>query len=225
MEIGLIYAALISIAHLMSDYISLRLKVYREKLLSFGAGVSIAYLFLHLLPMIHDSVQYLRELSYVSILVGFSFFHLVEKFIYQHSESEKRINQLKEVHGIGFFLYHFIVGIVLYYITTQDIVAGTLLFIPVLFHSTISSASTKEIHAEIKENFFWRLLVSSSSVLGALLFMVFNVPPTILFSLLGAVVGGLFYIIIKDILPEEKEGDPKYFILGVILFVILIFSI
>ncbi len=225
MQIGLLYAGLISLMHILSDYISLKLKRYREKILSFAAGVSITYLFLHLLPFIHESVKYLRDLSYVSILAGFTFFHLIEKYIYQHREAEKRIKELKEVHSIGFFIYYFIVGIVLFYVTNQNLVEGTLLFFPILFHSTISSASTREIHAEIKENLLWRILVSSSSLLGALFFFFFNVPLTIMFSLLGVVVGGLFYIIIKDILPEEKEGDPKYFILGMILFVILILSL
>jgi len=222
MYLAIIYGTLVSLLHFFSDYFSLKLIKYKEKLLSFGAGISIAYLFLELLPQIHEASKSLRELGYISILVGFASFHLLEKYVYQHVEGEKLFKKLKQVHSIGFFIYYFIVGIVLYYITNQNFVAGTLFLIPVLFHASISSASAKEIHEDIKENKYWTLFLSSSTILGVLAFYFFNVPLTIIFTSLGFVIGALFYIIIKDILPEQKEGDPRYFVLGTILFLALI---
>lgn len=222
MYLAIIYGTLVSLLHFFSDYFSLKLIKYKEKLLSFGAGVSIAYLFLELLPQIHEAVKPLRELSYISILIGFASFHLLEKYIYQHAKAEQLFKKLKQVHSIGFFIYYFIVGIVLYHITNQSLVAGSLFLIPVLFHASISSASAKEIHEEIKENKYWKLFLSSSTILGVLVFYFFNIPLIVIFILLGFVIGALFYIIIKDILPEQKEGDPKYFILGAIIFLALI---
>ncbi len=222
MYLEIIYGIVISLLHFFSDYIGLKLLKYKEKLLSFGAGISITYLFLDLLPLIHETVQNLREISYISILVGFASFHLVEKYVYQHTKKSQLIDKLKKIHSIGFFVYYFIVGIILYYLTNQDILAGSLFLIPVLFHSSISSASAREIHKEIKKNKYWRIFLSSSTIFGVLVSYFLNIPLTIVFVLLGFVVGALFYIIIKDILPEQKEGDPKYFIIGAILFVIII---
>ena len=50
---------------------------------------------------------------FIFLLVGFSVFHLVEKLVYQHAEAARLAWELKEVHSIDFFIYHFIVGVAL----------------------------------------------------------------------------------------------------------------
>lgn len=223
--LAIIYGALVSLLHFSSDYLTLKLSRYKERLLSFGAGISITYLFLEILPLINEVAQNLRTWSYISILAGFASFHLIEKYVYQHAKREELFHKLKQVHSLGFFVYYFIVGIVLFYLIAQDTMAGTLFLIPILFHSSISSASAKEIHEDIKENKYWRLFLSSSTILGVLTFYLLNISLPFIFSALGFVIGILFYIIIKDILPEQTEGDPKYFVLGLVLFLMLIISL
>lgn len=223
--ITLVYGLIISTLHYLSDFISLRFIKYKDKILSFGAGVSITYLFLELLPMIHEATYVLSKTSYISILVGFALFHLIEKYVYQHSKRDERIEKLKHIHSAGFFIYYFIIGIVLYHLMENNLVQGTLFLIPLVFHSAVSSASFQEIHKELKEKQHIRLFLSSSPIMGILIAIYIGVSQNVYYSMLGFVVGALFYIIIKDILPEQKEGDPKYFLAGMILFVLLLLII
>ncbi len=223
--ITLAYGLIIGILHYLSDFISLKFIKYKEKILSFGAGVSITYLFLELLPMIHEATQVLSKISYISILVGFALFHLIEKYIYQHSRRDELIEKLRHVHSAGFFIYHFIIGIVLFHLMENNITQGTLFLIPIIFHSAVSSASFQEIHEELRTKQHVRLFLSSSTIMGILIAIYIGVSQTIYYSMLGFVVGALFYIIIKDILPEQKEGNPKYFLAGMIIFVLLLLMI
>jgi len=223
--ITLAYGLIIGILHYLSDFISLRFIKYKEKILSFGAGISITYLFLELLPQIHEATPILRKISYISLLVGFALFHLVEKYVYQHSKREKIIEELRHIHSTGFFLYHFIIGMVLYHLMENNITQGTLFLIPIVFHSAVSSASFKEIHAELKEKWHIKALLSTSTIMGILIAIYLGVSQNVYYSMLGFVVGALLYIIIKDILPEQKEGDPKYFLAGMIIFVLLLLLI
>ncbi len=218
----LIYGLIISILHYLSDFISLKFIKYKEKILSFGAGISITYLFLELLPQMHEATKSLRGIGYISILVGFALFHLIEKYVYQHSKREERIEKLRHIHSAGFFIYYFIIGVVLYYFIERSPVEGTLFLIPLVFHSAVSSASFQEIHKKLREKQHVRLFLSSSTIMGVLIAIYIGVSQNIYYAMLGFVVGVLFYIIIKDILPEQKEGDPKYFLAGMILFVLLL---
>ena len=220
------YGAFIWILHYLSDYISLKFIKYKDKILSFAAGISITYLFLELLPQIHEeNIEKLRTISYVSIIIVFSIFHLLEKYVYQHSNKEELFERLKHIHTFGFFVYYLIIGAVLYYLMESSLKAGTLFLIPILFHSTISSASSKELHEDIKVNKYIRITVSSSTIIGILIAYYIGVTQSVYYGILGFVIGALFYIIIKDILPEQKEGDPKYFLVGMALFIILLIMI
>src|SRR3989338_3027695 len=207
--ITLIYGLIISILHYLSDFISIRFIKYKEKILSFGAGISIAYLFLELLPQMHETVNALKKISYISILIGFASFHLAEKYVYQHSRRDERIEKLGHIHSAGFFIYYLIIGIVLYYLTEKSLVEGTLFLIPIVFHSAVSSASFKEIHGRLKEKWHIKVFLSSSTIIGILIAIYIGVSQNVYYAMLGFVVGALFYVIIKDILPEQKEGDPK----------------
>lgn len=215
------FALLISILHYLSDFISLKLIRYRGKILPFAAGLSITYIFLELLPLVYIDIENLRNIAYIFILSGFTIFHVMEKYVYQHSRSQERLTKLMHVHSLGFFVYYTMIGIVLF-VLAQNPRGGILFMIPILFHSTISSASFKEIHADLKESRVIRLFLASSTLIGVFIAGVFPVSLQVYYAMLGFVVGVLFYIIIKDIVPEKEEGDPMYFLAGIVIFSIFL---
>jgi hypothetical protein len=103
-----------------------------------------------------------------------------------------------------------------------SITAGTLFFIPVLFFTAVSRISLKELHILVRQKGPVKLLLSISTLLGIVLAMNVSVPLIVYDALLGFIVGSMLHIIIMDAIPKEREGNPAYFVLGVVIYILLI---
>jgi zinc transporter ZupT len=216
--LAICYGLLLGVIHFFSESIQVSKSRARWRLISFAAGLSIAYLFLDLLPHTYHTAVDLREWVFLFLLLGFTVFHLIEKYIYQHTESDRRMKDLKEVHSIAFFVYHFSVGIALEEILRASVLEGSLFVVPVAFHAGLSSASLSGIHGDLRERMWVRVLLSLSTLAGVLFATLIHVP-AILYSILVSLIAGvLLYIIVREFLPHEEKGKPLYFVLGLIFF-------
>ncbi len=215
--IGLILGAL----HYFSENLELAAEPKRSRIISFGAGISIAYLFLHLLPHTYEAAIHLEEWVFLFLLLGFSLFHLSEKYIYQHIRQEKRAKELKEIHSIIFFIYHFSVGIVIADKMDISILEGSLFVIPVALHIGVSTVSLSKIHGEIRESIFIKVILSLSTLLGVVFAILMHIPDTVNNILVSFIAGVLLFIIVKEFLPEKEKGKPLFFLFGLLLFCVI----
>jgi zinc transporter ZupT len=218
MWVSLLFGLVIGVMHYLSDWLRVKLERQRVQLLSFGAGISVAYLFLYLLPELHSGTEFLGKFSFVSMMAGFIAFHLIEKYIYQHATREQLLKDIKEVHSAAFFMYHFIIGAVLVTLTRENTLQGALLFFPVLFHSAVSKVSMAEIHPHIREKGALKFVLASSTLLGVIVAYMLEVSQPVYYSLFGFVWGAMLYVIIRDTLPKEKRGNPMFFLIGVLVY-------
>jgi zinc transporter ZupT len=210
---------LLGIIHFYSEKLTPPEGTKRYRVISFAAGISIAYLFLNLLPHTYEAAAHLKNFVFVFLLLGFVLFHLAEKLIYKHTDQEKLARELKEVHSVSFFLYHFTIGIVLYDKVLTSRLEGILFFIPIGLHAALSTASLSQIHGEIRESLVTKILLSLSTILG-MTFALFVPIPNILDNILVSMIAGiLLYIIVKEFLPEKDKGQPLFFLLGLLLFI------
>lgn len=213
---------ILAVVHYFSDRFELKDPALRDKTVSFVAGISITYIFLHLMPKVYEGISSLYEALFLFILAGFACFHLIEKHIYQHSSKEKLHMKLKEGHSAMFFLYHFAIGILLVQLLSISVVGGILFFIPVLFHTAVSSASLKGIHVSIRERILIKAVLSLSTLFGVILVYFFAVPPHVLYALLGFIMGSMLYVVIRDSMPRETGGKAVYFVMGIVVYAVII---
>jgi hypothetical protein len=96
--IALVFGVFLGLVHFFSESLNPPHGRARYRVVSLAAGISIAYLFLHLLPETYEAATHLRQWVFVFLLLGFSGFHLVEKLIYQHADRTRLLRDLKEVH-------------------------------------------------------------------------------------------------------------------------------
>jgi zinc transporter ZupT len=194
----------------------------RYRVISLAAGVSIAYLFLHLLPETYEAATHLRQWVFIFLLAGFSVFHLVEKLIYQHADRQRLAWELKEVHSISFFVYHFIVGIAVEDKFKVSAVEGVLFVIPITLHAFLSTASLSSIDGEVSEKPLARLLLSVSTLLGVIFAMLVPMPAVIDNILVSLIAGVLLYIIVREFIPEKEKGEPAFFAIGLAAFFVVV---
>jgi zinc transporter ZupT len=215
--IVLSFAFILSFLHYFSHKISSFIWKHHYKGMSLSGGTLIAIIFLILLPEI--SIFNNIAPTYLLMLLGFSIFYIGEKYLYQHVKNKKdMLDDLKEMHTLGFFIDHFILGFVL--VTTLDLEKsfGYLIFIPIFLHTISSSIALDHIDKRAKTK-LKKVVLSGSPFIGVIIALIFEVKETILAVSLSLILGMLLYIVNRDILPGGKRGHPKMFILGVSIVV------
>jgi len=218
----ILFGLILVIAHYISQRLNIQHDAHRMKIISFTAGIFITYLILHMLPQLYVNNLFLNRISLLSVLIGFSFFHTIEKYIYQHESGDRLKMDLKSVHEFLLFLYYVVVGIVLVSITQLNIVNGILLFIPILLFTALSTVSLKQVHEIMTSKKITKTVLSISALFGALIGIFLDINIVIYDALFGFVVGSMLYVIVVESLPKEREGNPLFFILGLVLYTIII---
>jgi len=221
MVISFIYGGILGVTHYFSNRL-IEHKKYQIEIRSLAAGISLSYLLIYLLPELYGGALELKRFIMLFVLLGAVTFHLVEKYLYQHSKREKFIFELRAMHAVFFFTYHFIIGIVIVAINSISNIAGLLFFIPMLFYTAASQVSLSQLHARTSEKTLVRLMLSTSTIFGVVLATIFFVPHQVYFSLLAFIAGALLYNIMVDVIPKEREGSILFFLFGTITYVIII---
>ncbi len=217
--------ALLAFVHYFSEKFHLIRHVQRMKFISFSGGVFVSYIILHLLPDLYAGDVGMNRTSLVFVLIGFSIFHLIEKFMYKHEASNREAlkRELKELHSLCFFFYHLTLGTVLVSVFTgSGFASGVLFFMPLILIAFVNSISLKEIHGKLRQNRAVKLLLSVSTLLGAALATAFPLTELLYSILLGFVAGALLFTVMVDSLPRERKGEPLFFVLGASLYSLLI---
>ena len=208
-ELILVLAAVLSIVHFFSSEISEKIERYHSKLISLSAGIFISLLFLDILPKLLET-EFLSITSILSsVLVGIIVFHIAEKYLYQHIKHRKELlKDLAELHFIGFFINHLILGFIL----VVAIGSNILIFIPLLLHTIASSISLEHIHEKFKSTLFKRIFLASSTFMGAIVALLLSPIQILNLILFSFTVGIVLYISFRDMVPKEKEGSSLFFL-------------
>lgn len=218
---ALVMSGLLGAIHLLSEKIKPEEGPRHYRIISLAAGISIAYLFLNLLPHTYEAAIHLKSFIFIFLLTGFTLFHLAEKYVYQHADRSKINQDLTSIHSVAFFVYYFIIGMVLEDILNKSFLEGFLFSIPITLHAGLSSASLARIHQPFRESLWIKFILSYSAFLGAVLANLISIPTILNNIFISTIAGALLYIFVKEFLPEKEKGQPFYFIIGVTLFVIV----
>lgn len=219
--IPLALAFVLSVTHFMSDRFSKKIEKYHYHLVSLSAGIFITYIIIQLLPEIFVGSALFGEYILIVLLGGFVFFHLIEKYTYQHAKTEKHlIDELAHLHIFGFFLDSFVVGftLVLFLELTSEFGAVAIIpFFPFLLHTLASSVSLQNIHNRFLKKTFGRAFLASATFMGALVAYSIPFAQEQFYMVFAFLVGVLFYIVTRNTIPSGKKGVPALFAAGVIL--------
>lgn len=222
MTIAILLSLFLGAVHFWNEKIFFKTEAIKAKTMSFIAGASVAYVFLYLLPDLYKGITHINQWIFIFILLGFSLIHVLEKYLYQHATGEKLLLRLKEAHFSIFFLYYFIIGIVLTDFLKISSWKGLLFFVPIVFYAAVSRVSFEKVRIRLREQRFFRILLSLATFLGVLSAAIISKNTILYHLLLAFITGSFFYIVIMDFIPREAKGRPEYFLLGVGLYTLLI---
>lgn len=214
-------SAILAIIHFLGEGIKIPKGPQQYRIVSFAAGISIGYLFLNLLPHTYEAAQRLDKQAFIALLLGFISVHLTEKFFYQHAVDDDLQKKLKVIHVTTFFVYYLLVGCVLVELATEKTVEAILFSFPIALHAGLSAASLSHIHGEFKHKLPEKILLSLACPLGVLLVFVVPVALSVHNFFISGIAGVLLYVFVKEFLPERTDGQPLFFITGLIAYYIV----
>ena len=211
-----IFAGLLSIVQFFSSDFSEQIEKHHKKITSLSAGIFIAYILLNLLPELVNSTQIIGQNAFILVLAGFLIFHTLEKYLYQHITNKKTLlKDLAELHAMGFFFDQFVSGMLLFFaITADDVLVGSIIFLPLLLHTLSSAIALQHIKEYFNSSKRVNIILSCAPLLGAIFIFTQSTLQNVHYSIFAFTIGMLLYIVIRDTIPNGKTGDTKFFILG-----------
>jgi len=216
-------AFILSAVHVFSEEYSRHVEKYHIHTISFSAGLFLGLIFLSLLPEALKGIEHVGENAFLLMAVGFVLFHLGEKYIYQHVKNKNELLQdLASIHALGFFINHFVIGIALFLVFSfESVFHGFLIFIPLLLHAFSSSLSLNHIDKHFNRKSLSGLVLPLSPVLGVGFAAFLNPNKPLYYSLFAFVLGAMFYIVVRDMLPRKEKGKPLLFLTGALLSILI----
>ncbi len=213
----------LSAVQFLSDRISIERSRYREYLISFAAAIAITYLLFNFLPKAY--MESSGFTLFLPLITGFAFIHLLEKFFYREYAARFSIKKVRtyhdELHFLVLFIYHFVIGAVLIGLLETDLKSGLLFLPPLMMFSTIGNWSLH--HAYLQQIPYRRLLLASSTILGALFAKSSLTSPLIETIMINFAAGVLLFIVVRESIPSPKHGKPLTFVAGIFVYTLMLF--
>ena len=200
--------------------------------ISFGAGIFIGTVFLHLLPeALGDSNNFV---SAIFVLLGFMIIFFIERFLFSRGNGgyDQSHMVISITAFVGLSIHSIIAGMGLA-VGTQFESLGSVIFVSILAHKTTAAFSLASLFLlakfSKKKRLWLLLLFSLMTPFGALLLskILINKSEYVLAPLIGLTTGTFLYVAVGELLPEVFHTKEKRWtkllllIIGIIIMGIL----
>jgi len=196
-------------------------------LVGFAAGGLIGGAFLHLLPEAIE--QGGGDLVFLYTLIGFTFFFLMERYLYwRHChEGVCDIHAFTYLNIIGDGIHNFTDGLIIAASFMTDLKLGIVTTLAVIFHEIPQEIGDFGILVyggfSKRKALFFNFVCALTAILGSLLGYILSNITGISLILISLTAGGFIYIAASDLIPElhrqknTKRANMAFlaFILGV----------
>ncbi len=230
LPVALVFAAV----HVLSARLKRFDVVPRSAWLSFGGGVSVAYVFMHLIPELAAHEAKLRmEPSMIGsetrvfamALVGLVAFYGLELMARRagrgQASDRQRSVALFWVHVASFALYNGLIGYLLLHREEMD-VKGLVLFTTALgLHFVVNDRGLASHHGRLYAR-YGRWIVAAAVLAGWALGVLLEPREGVIATLFAFLAGGIVLNVLKEELPEERESRFSAFVVGAAAYAALL---
>ncbi len=221
---ALVAAVVLAVVHLEARRLQLLDAVPRRRWLSFGAGVSVAYVFLHLLPDVAAFELAAIEAGHPSpgwlvVLAGLVAFYGLERAARSARPGPRRASTTADavgwLHVASYAAYNAVIGYVLVEQAELGADALALFAIAIGLHFVVNDHGLRAEHGRLY-HVVGRWILAGAVVAGWGLAATTTVTEEVLGLLVAFLGGGVVLNVLKEELPEERESRFGAFVLGVV---------
>ncbi len=223
MSHGFIALLVLAAIHLFANRAKVLGWVWHRQFLSFASGISLAYVFVDLLPALEKGSPVLKQAfgellpflelhTYLLALLGILFYYGVES-------AQSKLNN-SWVPISGYLLFNFLVGAGLSDSSNPEIQPLTLFTIAIGMHYFVRDHMAN--------------VTKKPAVLGALILILFagylvgyltQIPPAATAVGISFVAGGILLNIFRYELPKKEKGGYLWFVFGALLYTTMLLSL
>ena len=233
-------AMFFALVHFGARRLAFLARTPRSIWLSGAGGISVAYVFLHLLPQLHEGQHTLMESApwpwlaqqgggtYLLALGGLTVFYGLEQ-VAARSRAAQRTGGGGDRTGTGAFavhigafaLYNFSIGYLLLEAERDNLL---LYGIALGLHFVVNDQALREHHKD-RYDAFGRWLLAAAVLAGWALAFQVDVPEPAIRMLIAFLAGGVILNVLKEELPQERASRFGAFAAGVVLYGALLLSV
>jgi hypothetical protein len=226
---SLVGALALALVHLAGGWLYRGAPV-RPRWLSAGSGVSVAYVFVQLLPELGEAqahwletrpvrpFPWLERQVYLLSLMGL----VLALGLRRSSSGPSRRTKRFWLHTGAFAVYNLLIGG--FALRLPGVLPLVLAVVALAAHLLVTD---RALHLQNNRAFETsaRWILAASLLLGWLLATLFRPHMLIVWALLGLVAGGMILNVIDEELPERREGRFSIFVGGTVIYSILLLTL
>jgi zinc transporter ZupT len=227
--LSVLFAIGLAIVHLYSGKLRFLDAIPRSRWLSMASGVSVAYVFVHLLPDLshrQDAIAqtgvlaFIEHHVYLIALLGLAVFYGLERVVRESRQRQEK--SAKEgtaelgifwLHITSFALYNGLIGYLLLHREEPGIQSLFLFFIAMALHFVVNDYGLRQDHKHIYHN-IGRWILAAAIIVGWAIGYGTEISEAAIAVLFAFLAGGIILNVLKEELPEERKSRFWAFALG-----------
>lgn len=237
----LIFAISLALVHLYSGRLRFLDRVPRSRWLSAAGGVSVAYVFLHILPDLdnHQEVivrsggfglTFLEHHVYLIALLGLAIFYGLERLAKQSRQQNQKAGtgdvtseKVFWLHIVSFSLYNALIGYLLLHREEPGLRSLIFFSIALALHFVVNDNGLREHHKQVYHR-LGRWILAAAVLVGWAIGQGTKLPAPAIAILFAFLAGGIILNVLKEELPEERESHFWAFAAGVGIYAALLIA-
>ncbi|HEV2079708.1 MAG TPA: hypothetical protein VGR19_07420 [Allosphingosinicella sp.] len=235
-------AALFALIHVAGFRLTFLRVTPRSIWLSLAGGISVAYVFIHLLPELAefqeaigghlDAAGFLKGLerhSYLIALIGLATFYGLDRA----AQTSARASGTEEdgrpsvrvfwIHLGAFAVYNFLIGYLLVHREEGDLISLLVYGFAMAVHFMVNDHALREQHGDVYDS-TGRWLLAAAPLAGWALGLSTDVSPVFISAVFAFLAGGVVMNVLKEELPEDRESRFWAFALGSGAYAVLLLA-
>lgn len=224
---------LFALVHVFGAKLSFLSGLPRSVWLSGAGGVSVAYVFVHLLPELAEHQESINEgteatsgllsaietHAYVIALIGLALFYGVERYARSAAGERGTATPMPVfwTHLGAFALYNVLIGYLLLHREGADLRGLVIYAVAMSLHFVVNDHGLREQHGHTYHR-YGRWVLAVAPVAGAAVGFMTTLSPLLLSALFALLAGGVILNVLKEELPEDRQSRFLPFAVGAALY-------
>jgi hypothetical protein len=235
-------AIALALIHLFSEKLRFLEATPRNIWLSFASGVSVAYVFVHILPelskaqetvtgAVGEALIFLEHHVYLLALLGLAVFYGLERAAIvsrQRNQKAGKGDVTEEgvfwLHVASFALYNALIGYLLVHREEPGVLSLFFFFIAMALHFVVNDFGLRENHKHAYHN-LGRWILAAAIICGWVIGLGSELSKAAIALLFAFLAGGVILNVLKEELPEERQSRFWAFALGAGIYVVLLLAL
>jgi hypothetical protein len=237
-----LFAIALALIHLFAGKLRFLETTPRNIWLSFASGVSVAYVFVHILPelsqaqetvtgAVGEALSFLEHHVYLLALLGLAIFYGLERaaIVSRQRNQKEGKGDVTEIgvfwlHIVSFAFYNALIGYLLLHREEAGVLSLFFFFLAMALHFVVNDFGLRENHKHVYHK-LGRWILAAAIIVGWAIGVGSELSPAAIALLFAFLAGGVILNVLKEELPEERQSRFWAFALGSGLYAVFLLTV